>query len=73
MKLSELNIIKDETLDDIFLSLWIFEFLSTFICTIITVKLILIFQGFSRPSLLTKHPGRSEGYFVGKIGGGNPW
>ena len=36
------------------------------------VQGILLYQGFPRLILLTKHPERSEGCFVGKIGRGNP-
>ena len=37
------------------------------------VKGILLYPGFSIPILSTKHPKRSEGRFVDKIGQGNPW
>ena len=36
------------------------------------VKGILLYQGFPRPILPTKHPERKEGCFVGEIGRGNP-
>ena len=37
------------------------------------VKGILLYQGFPRPIFSTKHPERSEGCFVDKIGRGNLW
>ena len=37
------------------------------------VQEISLYQEFLRPILLTKHPERREGCFVGKIGLGNPW
>ena len=36
------------------------------------VKGILLYQGFPKPILPTKHPERKEGCFVGEIGRGNP-
>ena len=37
------------------------------------VKGILLYQGFPRPMLPTKHPEPSVGCFVGKVGRGNQW
>ena len=38
-----------------------------------TGKGILLYQGFLRPNLPTKHSERSKGCFAGKTGRRNPW
>ena len=37
------------------------------------IEEILLYQEFPRPILPTKHPERSEGCLVGKLGQWNPW